>query len=178
MGLKEETKTYSGLERYSLKWIVGQNLFIMVYFGVGFVGLYSLQIWGYPAVAIAYALFIIIMLAVVLRKHLCTNCYYYGKRCNTGWGLLSSYMFKKHSGNYEFGIKLANIVWGFVAIVPIVGMIISLLFNFSIIELFLLGLFIILTCINLIIHQKACVRCKMKHTCPAYFGDKLSIMKK
>lgn len=173
----DEIEMCKGVERYSMKWIIGQNLFIIIYFSVGFIGLYSLQINGCPVLSIFYAIFIIVMILIVLRKHPCSDCYYYGKRCNTGWGILSAYMFKRNSGNYELGIKLAAIVWSFATIVPMIGMIAILIVNFSTYNLLIFILFVILTRINMIIHRKACMKCKMKYVCPAYIGNKICLIK-
>ena len=111
--------------------------------------------------------FLIAMLIFVLRKHLCTNCYYYGKRCSTGWGKLAAAMFKKNSGNYELGVKLAGITWGLATIVPIIGIITVLLLNFELNLLVILILFIIITPLNFMMHKHSCVRCKMRNICPA-----------
>ncbi len=37
-----------------------------------------------PAIGIIYALFVLFMLYYFLRRHLCTNCAFYGKICYTG----------------------------------------------------------------------------------------------
>ena len=156
-----------GFEEYPITTVIGQNLFFLIYFGIGFIGMLSLKIFNIPVVSLLYAIFLIIMLLFVLRKHLCTNCYYYGKTCSTGWGKLSSLMFKEKSGNYELGIKLAGITWGLATLIPIIGIIISLILNFSVYRLVLLGLFILLTPINFISHKNSCKRCKMRTICPA-----------
>jgi len=83
----DEQKLYKkGLEKYSLLYAIGQNLFFIIYFVIAFIGMYSLQIADIPIVSIIYIVFIGIMLIFVLRKHLCTHCFYYGKVCGTGWG--------------------------------------------------------------------------------------------
>ena len=154
-------------ERYPISYIVGQNLFFLVYFGIGCAEMLSLQIHAFPVISILYAFFLVIMLLFVLRKHLCTHCYYYGKRCNTGWGKLSSFMFKKDSGNYQLGIKLAGITWMLATLIPIVGSVLTLVLNYSTFTLSLLVLFVLLTPINFVIHKKACEKCKMRFICPA-----------
>ncbi|MHA1764719.1 MAG: hypothetical protein ACTSVK_00485, partial [Promethearchaeota archaeon] len=126
-----------------------------------------LKILGLPIISLLYAIFLVVMLLFVLRKHLCTNCYYYRKRCSTGWGKLSSLMFKEKSGNYELGIKLAGITWGLATLIPIIGSIISLILNFTTYRLDLLILFILLTPINFIFHKNSCKKCKMRNICPA-----------
>ena len=156
-----------GFEEYPLKIVIGQNLFFIIYFGLGTIGMWGLKIMRIPIVSIVYVSFLIIMLIFVLRKHLCTNCYYYGKRCSTGWGKLASIMFKKNSGDYERGVKLAGITWGLVIIVPVIGTIDILIFNFERYLLAILILFIILTPLNFIIHKYSCVKCKMRNICSA-----------
>lgn len=156
-----------GLEEYSLCCVIGQNVFLLIYFAIGFIGMWSLQIYNFPAVSILYGLFLIVMLLFLLRKHLCTHCYYYGKFCNVGWGKLSAFMFKKNSGNYGLGVKLASITWTVATSVPIIGIVVSLVLSFSIFGLILLILFISLSLINIIIHKKVCEKCKMKFICPA-----------
>ena len=156
-----------GLEKYPLGCVIGQNVFFLAYFGIGLIGMLPLQIQGFPIVSILYALFLAVMLFFVLRKHLCTHCYYYGKRCNTGWGKLSALMFKKNSGNYELGVKLAGITWILATLIPIIGIIGVLILNYSLSTLILLILFILLTPVNFVTHKKACEKCKMRFICPA-----------
>lgn len=156
-----------GFESYPLSWVVGQNLFFIIYFGIGFIGMLSLETYGVPSISLIYLLFLFIMLVFVLRKHLCTNCYYYGKRCNTGWGKLASYLFKEKSGDYKLGVKLAGITWMFAAVIPIIGMIFILLINFSNYILILLLLFIMLSFLNFLVHSRSCSNCKMRDICPA-----------
>lgn len=146
---------------------MGQNLFLILYFGVGVIGIMPLQIYGFPIISTIYASFLIVMFLFVLRKHLCTCCYYYGKRCNTGWSKLASLMFKKESGNYELGVKLALITWMLATLVPIVGIAGALIFNYSLRNLIFLVLFVLLTPVNLLSHKLACAKCKMRFICPA-----------
>lgn len=156
-----------GLEEYPIATVIGQNLFFLIYFGIGFIGLLPLKLCNIPLISLLYIIFLIVMLLFVLRKHLCTNCYYYGKRCSTNWGKLSSFMFKEKSGNYELGIKLAGIIWGLATLIPVIGIIISLFLNFTIYKLVLMVLFILLTPINFLLHKNSCKRCKMIYICPA-----------
>ncbi len=166
--MNAEEKIYEkGLEKYPVSFIIGQNIFLFIYFGIGFIGMLPLRIHGFPIISVLYAIFLITMLLFVLRKHLCTNCYYYGKLCNTGWGKISALMFSKNSGNYQLGIKLANITWIVATMLPIAGIIGVLILNYSIINLILFTLFILLTPVNFVIHKKACEKCKMRLFCPA-----------
>ncbi|NCN68609.1 MAG: hypothetical protein GW779_04045 [Candidatus Altiarchaeum hamiconexum] len=156
-----------GLEKYSLLGAVGQNLFFVIYFAIAFIGMYPLQIADVPIVSIIFITFITVMLIFVLRKHICTHCFYYGKICGTGWGKLAACLFKKNSGNYEFGGKLAGMSWMLAMFFPLIGMIIVLTLNwFSITFSLLLVIFIILSGVNFFIHKKSCEKCKMRFICP------------
>jgi len=162
-----EQKLYEkGLEKYPLSGAIGQNLFFVIYFAIALIGMYPLQIANIPIVSITYIIFIGVMLIFVLRKHLCTHCFYYGKLCGTGWGKLASRLFKNNSGNYELGGKLAGITWMLAMFFPLIGIIIALILNwFSITITLLLVIFIILSGINFFIHKKSCEKCKMRFIC-------------
>ncbi len=157
----------NGLDEYPLSTVIGQNLFFAIYFGLGIAGMWSLKVLEVPILSVLYAIFLITMLIFVLRKHLCTNCYYYGKRCSTAWGKLAALMFEKNSGNYELGVKLAGVTWGVAIGLPIIVMIAILIFNFDVHLLVILVLFVVLTPLNLMMHKHSCVRCKMRNICPA-----------
>lgn len=153
-----------GMEEYSLGCVIGQNLFLVAYFGVGFLGMLPLRFAGIPIASLIYAFFLALMLIFVLRKHLCTSCYYYGKICHVGWSKLAL-MFKKNSGNRELGFKLASITWFLATIFPIVGILVVLFISRSIETMVLFLIFIMLTPINFLIHKKACKTCKERDKC-------------
>jgi len=167
MGTEGERLYNEGIERYAVSRVILQNLFLLAYFGTGFVAMLPLQLSGFPIVSVLYALLLGITLLFVLRKHLCTHCYYYGKMCSTGWGSLSAVMFKKNSGNYRLGVTLAGITWMLATATPIGGTVLALVINFSFLSLLFLIVFILLTPINLVSHRNACKKCKMRFICPA-----------
>ena len=165
--MREEKLCKEGFEDYPIGCVIGQNILFLAYFGIGFIGMLPLRIFGFPIISVLYTLFLIIMLLFVLRKHLCTHCYYYGKLCSTGWGKLSALMFGKNSGNYRLGVKLAGVTWILVTAIPIVGIILALILEYSPSNLTFLILFILLTLVNFVSHRKACEKCKMRFICPA-----------
>jgi len=156
-----------GVEGFSLYRVIGQNIFFIVYFTIGAIGLWPIQMYGTPLISIAYILFLIVMILFVLRKHLCTKCYYYGKLCSTGWGKLSAWIFEKNSGNYRFGVKLATVTWTLAMLIPITGMVLIMVVDFSYSVMIILAVFIVLTFLNFFTHRDACKKCKMKFICPA-----------
>ncbi|MCD6572953.1 MAG: hypothetical protein J7K95_02520, partial [Thermoplasmata archaeon] len=117
----EKQKLYEkGLENYSKAAVFLTNVLLLLWFGFAAYGMSALKLGGLPIISLTYLLFAIIMLGLILRKHLCTHCYYYNKLCGTGWGKLSSCLFKEKSGNYELGMKLAGLTWGLLTIIPII----------------------------------------------------------
>jgi lysylphosphatidylglycerol synthetase-like protein (DUF2156 family) len=132
-----------GIEKYPLSTAIGQNLFFVIYFAIALIGMFPLQTNNIPIVSFIYIVFIAIMLIFVLRKHLCTHCFYYGKVCGTG------------------------ITWLLAMFFPLIGMIIALILNWaSVTIVLLLVVFIILSGVNFLIHKKSCEKCKMRFVCP------------
>jgi len=165
----DQQKLYpGGKEEAKKSYAILENIFIIILIVTGFLGMYPLSIDGFSFLSIFYVLFVAVMLMFVLRKHLCTGCYYYGKWCHCGWGKLSSAMFKKDSGNQELGGTLAGLTWGIIMGLPIIGMLAVIISGKTplIDELLFLIPFIILVVINAILHKKDCETCKMQCICP------------
>ncbi len=150
-------------ESYSMPFVVAQNLIYLLLFGIGTAILWRLP----PLLAIVYAVFMAAMLLVVLRKHLCTHCYYYGKRCGAGWGLLAARLFRQGTGNYALGVRLAGVTWGIGILAPIIGGIAVLAIRYSRTDLSLLVQFVLLAPLSMLMHRETCSTCKMRSSCPA-----------
>lgn len=92
---------------FPLSGIIAENLlFLTMWVSAGYL---LWPIWapsGYPILTIIWAITVIII-QILLKKHNCSGCWYYDKRCHLGWGKISSAMFKKDSGNPETGKKLS-----------------------------------------------------------------------
>jgi len=166
--MNQQKLSNKGIEEASKSYAIFENILFIVTIAFGFLGMYPFKISGLPIVSILYVLFLIIMLGFTLRKHLCTRCYYYGKWCHCGWGKLSAAMYKKDSGNYELGGKLALPTWGILMGLPIIGMILAVILGKTSLseELIYFVPFIILVTINGIMHKKDCTACKMRSICP------------
>jgi len=76
--------------------------------------------------AILYATFNFLMIFIVLRFILCTDCAFYGKYCYTGWGLLASKLFKRETGNFKLGTKISGVIWFEFILIPLISLIYSL----------------------------------------------------
>lgn len=162
-----EQKFYkNGIEKAKPAYVLFENILIIGNLLTGFIGMYPIQIFKIPILSVIYLIFVLTMLIFVLRKHLCTHCYYYGKSCHCGWGKLSVKLYKKDSGNQKLGGLLAGITWALLMVIPIISISILMMIAFTIIGLICLITCIIITIINSILHVKDCKECKMRNICP------------
>lgn len=155
-----------GLEKYPTASIILENVMMGLWIALG-----TIACWFFnPLIAGIYLSAAIIIIIFVLRKILCTKCYYYDKWCHTGWGKLSSLFFKK--GNTEKfsnckGIKLAPVFYGFLLMGPLILIIISMILEFSFDKLIIaIVLFLISFYSGGPSRKKGCKSCKMKLICP------------
>ncbi len=158
-----------GLENYPKSTVILTNALLLLWFGLAAYGMSALKFAGLPIISVLYLLFTLAMLGFILRKHLCTSCYYYNKWCGSGWSKLSSCLFKEESGNYELGMKLAGITWGLLTIVPIIVIPITMFLHREFLMsggICLTG-FLAIMAINQLGRKKGCSQCKMKYICKA-----------
>ncbi len=165
-----EQKLYEkGLENYPKTTVVLTNVLLLLWFGFAAYGMSALRFVDLPIISIIYLLFAFLMLGFVLRKHLCTYCYYYNKLCSTGWGKLCSRLFKEKSGNYELGMKLAGLTWGLLMIIPIIAIPVAMFLyrEFLLPGGICLAGFLAIMVINQLGRKKGCAQCKMRYICKA-----------
>lgn len=165
--MKEDISIYDqGIEQYSKVTVIFGNFMMLLWIALGTIACRFLC----PLVAWIYFAFAIIMVYVVLRKLVCTNCYYYGKLCAMGWGKLSALLFKK--GNIKdfktsIGVKLAPLTYGLLSIIPLILVVISIFLGFSIFKIVILVLLLLVSFYSgAISRKKTCAECKMKLMCP------------
>lgn len=154
-----------GLEEYPWWLVVAGNLLMLAWIGLGTASCYFLNhiaAWIFLAVAL-------LLVFVVLRKLVCTNCYYYGKRCASGWGKLSALMFKQgdiEQFNDSVGVKLAPAIYGLLTLVPLVLGTIAAVRDFSVAKVIVLAALLLLGFYSgAISRKKSCSQCKMRDYC-------------
>jgi len=165
--MKTDIKLYEqGLEEYPKLGIIFGNFVMILWIILGTIACY----FFHPLIALIYLVFAVIMIFLVLRKLVCTNCYYYGKWCPVGWGKLSALFFKK--GSIEkfstgLGIKLAPFTYGLLTLIPVVLIIISVIQKFDTSKIIVLILLILISFYSgAISRKKSCQNCKMRLICP------------
>lgn len=162
-----EVKIYEdGLEEYSMTQVLFSNFVMALWIVLGSIACWFLH----PIAMLFYLAFAVVMIYFVLRKLVCTNCYYYGKLCSIGWGKLSATLFKK--GDIErfsisIGIKIAPAVYGLLSLIPVVAITISIIMKFDFIKIGVLLLLLLISSYSgAISRKKACMSCKMRLICP------------
>ncbi|TES92873.1 MAG: hypothetical protein E3J87_03730 [Candidatus Cloacimonadota bacterium] len=163
----KEIKIYEqGFEEFPKAGIILGNFMMFLWIALGIIACWFL----YPLVAWIYLSLAIVMVYIVLRKLVCTNCYYYDKWCAMGWGKLSARFFKK--GNIErfntnIGIKLAPFTYGLLSLIPLILIIISLIQKFSIYKIIVMFLLLLVSFYSGAIgRKKNCANCRMRLICP------------
>ena len=164
-----DQKIYSeGIEKAKISYVIFENILLVLLLAIGCLGMYTIQIGNIPIVSILYIVFSLFMLVLFLRKHLCTHCYYYGKTCHCGWGVLAAKLYKEKSGDQTLGGILAGVTWAVIMLLPIILMVVAMIFIKGVFFTTMIYLipFIILVGINGYLHKVDCDQCKMKFTCP------------
>jgi len=125
----------------------------------------------------AYIVYSLIALTLILPLSRCACCFYRGKRCNTGWGLVSAYLFpkgmnhtaytkgdeSKYVESYNYAILL-HLLW----FIPLLASLLQLLRRRDIIALIIfLAYLIILLMEKVVLKKLACKRCHQREFCPA-----------
>ena len=165
--MKKDVRIYKqGLENFPLSRVIFGNSMMLVWIGLGTIACWFV----YPLVAWLYLAAALIMIFVVLRKLVCTNCYYYGKQCALGWGKISALFFSQGSIE-EFstcaGIKAPPITYGLLALIPLVFCIMALIQEVTILKVAVLVLLLAVAVYSGAIGRKqACTNCKMRLICP------------
>ena len=117
---------------------------------------------------LAYVIYSLVALTLILPLSRCISCYYHGKACNTGWGRVAAYLFpkgdeSKYVENYTYNIFL-HLLW----ILPLLVSLAQLARRRSLLALILFGAYLLILLLERIILKKlACARCHQREFCPA-----------
>ena len=164
--VKKSVELYEpGLESYPVRDVLLGNLVMALLISAGTVVCWFVS----PVLGAVYLTFSVVMVYVVLRRLICTRCYYFGKRCGTGWGLLASMWFARGARedfNESAGIRLAPMVYGLVTLAPLVALVVLLIQGATTSLLLLVGVFLGIGFYSSGPgRRRACSRCKMKLFC-------------
>ena len=154
-----------GLEKFPISGVILGNLVMVSWIALGTIAVWFIS----PLAAWFFLVFGILMVWVVLRRLVCVNCYYYGKRCALGWGKWASLFFKQ--GNTDkfktsIGLKLAPATYGLLSAVPLVLVVVALFQGVTAAKIVVLVLLFAVSFYSAITsRRKSCTNCKMKLSC-------------
>src|SRR4030043_477836 len=143
--MKCEPQIYEqGFEEFPKSQIVLGNLLMLLWIALGTAACWFLH----PTAAWIYLTIALLMVFIVLRWLVCTNCYYYGRGCPIGGGKLSALLFKQGSiekFSKSPGVKLAPITYGMLSLIPLVLVIVALVKDFTAPKLVILILLLLVS---------------------------------
>jgi hypothetical protein len=117
---------------------------------------------------LAYVIYSLIALTLILPLSRCASCFYHGKACNTGWGKVAAYLFPKGDEskfvvNYSYSIFL-HLLW----ILPLFASLVQLVRERDLFALIIFGSYLFVLLVDKITLKKlACVRCHQREFCRA-----------
>ena len=158
----------ASFEKYPLRTILISNLVSLLIYGLGYAILLRAGLY-FAMIYLAY----ILLLELRLIKNHCTGCYYHGRLCGFGKGLISEWFFNKRDPS---GFCIKKFTWKdmipdlLVSLVPLVTGIVLLIMNFNgILLLELLVIFFLTSSGNGYVRGKlTCKYCKQRELgCPA-----------
>ena len=152
-------------ESYSLAWILCENALYLSTWVVAGALVWPVRWLGWPVATIFWA-FVVLAVQILLKKHNCSGCYYYGKNCHLGWGRLSVWWFKQDSGNAKTGMRLSLFYILSPPIFLVAGILVGVLLEVGTLHWVLLGLYVVLNAIGLAARPKGCRICAMREVCP------------
>ena len=142
------------------RWILGlSEICLSIYLVISFKANLGL-VYG------AYWVFSLFVLLPLIR---CTKCYYYGKRCNTGWGLLAGFAFPKEQQKYfHAGYALTFLIWP-LRFLPIAVGLLNLIGGLTFLSDGLFGLYLLIIVAHRLYYRSFnCPVCYQKGCCPVY----------
>ena len=161
-----QNKIVTGTESFPLSRIIWENLlYISMWVIAGYLIWPIWTLWNLPILTIIWTLLVLFM-QILLKKHNCSGCYYYDKRCHLGWGKISSAMFKQDSGNLKTGLKLSLFYIIPSPLIFIASLIYAIINKAALIYCLILILFLVLNIASFPVRKNGCSLCAMRDACP------------
>ncbi len=155
----------AGRESFPFLWILGENLLYLTSWGLATFLLWPVWRWsGFPVLAVLW-LALLLVFQILLKKHICTGCYYYGKGCHLGWGKLAAALFKPDSGNFELGFKLTYFYMVTPPVILVTAGIYALMAHPGRTYVILLFLFVVVNGISFPVRKAGCSACVLREVC-------------
>lgn len=164
MNDKSQADQLSFCENYPKHIIIIRWIILLSAFALGIYVLHEIH----EILAIIYILYSVIALTLILPLSRCVSCFYYGKFCNTGWGKIAAYLFRKgdeskYVDHYNYTIFL-HLLW----LVPLLAASLQLVRERDVFVAVILVAYLFILFVEKIILKKICCkRCHLREFCPA-----------
>jgi len=156
----------SGLGRYPVSSVIVTNLAMLLWIGSGVFAIWLLR----PLAGIIFGIVGLVGVYTYLRWVVCRHCWYYGKRCSSGWGIISAAFFAKgDESRFNQRSLLVHIfsVYGFLMLAPMVVLIYLFMDSYAPIQIYaLIAVFLFAFISGFILRIPGCTRCKQRAFCP------------
>ncbi|MBW1812052.1 MAG: hypothetical protein JRJ87_27955 [Deltaproteobacteria bacterium] len=126
---------------------------------------WPVQLQGWPVLTIAWA-GVVLVVQILLKKHNCSGCYYYGKACHLGWGKLARWIFMQDSGNLKTGMRLSLFYIVSPPLFLAAGILSGILMDLGMRHWVLVGVYVALNLLAFTVRFKGCKVCAMRKVCP------------
>lgn len=154
-----------GTAGFSLPRILAENLLYLATWTVA--GALLWPVWrpaGVPVVGLAW-IGLVLLVQVLLKKHNCGGCWYYGRSCHLGWGRLAAWMFPPDTGNLATGQRLSLFYIASPPAVLLTSIGWGLLASAGAGYWALVGLFVVLNAASFPVRKAGCSVCRMRNVC-------------
>ncbi len=152
-------------ESFSISWILAENILHLSTWIIAGWLVWPVRLHGWPVATILWAA-VVVAVQVLLKKHNCSGCYYYGKSCHLGWGKLSAWLFDQDSGDMQTGMRLSFFYILSPPIILLAAILEGIILDVETWHWILLGLYIALNAISFPVRKKGCRLCAMRNVCP------------
>lgn len=150
---------------FPVSWIIAENLLHLSTWVVAGWLLWPVQWLTWPVATVAWTALVVVV-QILLKKHNCSGCFYYGKRCHLGWGKISAWMFEQDTGNPKTGMRLSLFYVLSPPVILVAGVLVGIFLEESTSHWILLGVYVALTALAFPVRMKGCRVCAMRQVCP------------
>jgi hypothetical protein len=150
----------SQFEKYPLKHVLFRQTLNILVLSMGFYFSWQLS-WMLSAMYILYYIFITYWL---MQKN-CSICYYCGKRCCSGLGLIAVYLKNPHKNYPSIGTLSQNILFSILLVIPILSLFFNMHFNLTQRIIFLVAFLLVTYSSYTYYLKRGCAHCLQSSHC-------------
>jgi len=152
-------------ESFGLPWILCENALHLSTWVIAGALVGPLVCGGWPVATLIWAL-VVVVVQVLLKKHNCSGCYYYGKNCHLGWGRIAAWLFSRDSGSMKTGMRLSLFYIVSPPIFLVAAILVGVMLDVGTQHWVLLGLYVALNAAVVPLRIRGCGLCAMRQVCP------------